>query len=163
MDDKKRCNRCLHLLTLDKFKAKKDGNYQKLCIDCNDKVKKYRTPVKSSTSPIGHIDPIGDNKSPKNILENSVIGQSDIYTTHDTKDETTHDTKHEIKENKRFCVHKKLKWHCVECGSDNICSHKKIKRFCIECTPSYSCVVCKEIGVGIRARFHPYCFRCYRI
>lgn len=38
-----KCNRCHVKLSVDKFKQKRCGNRQKLCIDCNEKMKERQT------------------------------------------------------------------------------------------------------------------------
>ena len=37
------CTRCKVNLTVDKFKMKRNGNFMKHCIECNAKIKQYRT------------------------------------------------------------------------------------------------------------------------
>eukprot|EP00732_Lithocolla_globosa_P005790 Lithocolla_globosa_v1_NODE_6244_length_1115_cov_32.149718.p1 type:complete len:129 gc:universal NODE_6244_length_1115_cov_32.149718:390-776(+) len=42
-EQRKKCNRCNVNLTLDKFKKKRNDEYQKRCIECNAKFTKIKT------------------------------------------------------------------------------------------------------------------------
>jgi len=150
MDEKKKCNRCKNMIDLDEYKIKKDGTYQKICIKCNLKVKKYRLPKVIS------VDTSKDEEVSVDTSKDEEVFNDEDSSTDSSEEEQ------EVYVNSRLCVHGKLKWQCIDCGGKNICEHRKIKRFCVECNPDYSCAICKEVGVGSRSKFHPYCFKCYR-
>ena len=108
---RQKCNRCKMNLTLDKFNKKRDDTYMKQCIECNEKVAKYKkcehNKIKSKCKDCGGSELCEHNKRKYTCKD---CGGSGV------------------------CEHNKLKRVCKDCGGSSICEHDKQRSNCRLCS-----------------------------
>lgn len=127
------CNKCLLIKDKISFNVRKNGEFNKQCIDCNLKQLDYLETNKCSH---GYL-----NKSCCKECNGSSYCEHNKVRTYCIdcnggslcKHKTRKDRCKICRDGTQFCEHDKLRTICLSCKGGSFCEHKKRRTRCIEC------------------------------
>ena len=145
--DNKECTHCKKLLTLDKFKTKKDGKFTKRCIICDNKKSpkcehnnRRNRCRECKISGIGGESLCSHNKPKDYCKECKKIGEGGgSICIHQKRRNRCKECKALGIGGESLCIHNIDKSDCKKCMGGSICIHNKVRNVCRECNSSYIC------------------------
>jgi hypothetical protein len=127
------CNKCLNIKNKMNFVVRKNGKYNKQCIDCNLKQLEY---LKNNKCEHGYL-----NKSACKDCNGSSYCEHDKIRTYCSEcgggSLCEHKTRKDrciiCRDGNQFCSHNKLRTLCIKCKGGSFCEHLNRRTRCIQC------------------------------